>query len=284
MRNKRIFILMIGLVLFISLMGFTLNRDRLTWPEKFVGDAFGTVQGLLYRPVGAVAEFVRDLGRLSDVYKENERLRRTVARYAQDQVRYNALESRLKRLEELLKFTERQRNADNYTYLIAQVVSGNSSNPYERSVRIDLGAADGVKQNMAVVTIDGLIGLVSQVSQFTSTVTLITNLDENTSSGTPVSVTVLGKESESFGILEYNEETSMLLMSKIDEADPIADNDTIVTSGISTVFPPNLIVGTVQSNQVGDFGLTRTAVIKPAAKFDHLREVFVVVPPTEPGS
>ena len=30
---------------------------------------------------------------------------------------------------------------------------------------------------------------------------------------------------------------------------------------------------------MGDFGLTHTAYVKPAADFDKLAEVFVVVPP-----
>ncbi|MBO9596375.1 MAG: rod shape-determining protein MreC, partial [Cohnella sp.] len=117
MRNKRLFILMIGLIVFIALMGFTLGRKKLTWPEKFINDAVGTVQGVFYRPVGAVADFFRDLGRLSDVYKENELLRQTVAQYTQDQIRFNMLEAENKRLQEELNFTERQKQLDNYRYL-----------------------------------------------------------------------------------------------------------------------------------------------------------------------
>jgi rod shape-determining protein MreC len=277
MRNKRLFILMIGLILFIALMGFTLGRNRLTWPEKFINDAFGTVQGVLYRPVGAVADFVRDLGRLSDVYKENEQLRQTVAQYTQDQIKFNWLEADNKRLQEELNFTKEQKNMDNYRYLIAQVV-GSTSNPYEKTISINLGSRDGLKPDMAVRTVDGLVGLVSKVKTFTSTVTLITDLDPSSSRGTPVSATFLGKP-ESFGIIEYDDEAGVLQMTKIDENDKPADGDKVITSGIGSLFPKGIIVGTVKSSQVGDFGLTYTAIIQPAAQFDHLREVFVVVVP-----
>jgi rod shape-determining protein MreC len=282
MRNKRLFILMIGLILFIALMGFTLGRTRLTWPEKFLNDAFGTVQGALYRPVGAVADFFRDLGRLSDVYEENEQFRKTVAQYTQDQIRFNTLEAENKRLQEELDFTDRQKNLDKYRYLIAQVI-GSTSNPYEKTIKINLGSRDGIKEEMAVRTVDGLIGLVSYVSQFTSTVTLITELDASSSKGTPVSATVLGKETLSFGIIEYDEETGTLQMTKIDEADPLAKDDKVITSGLGSIFPRGIMIGTVISRQVGDFGLTHTAIIEPAAKFDHLREVFVIVVPDVDG-
>lgn len=282
MRNKRLFILMIGLIVFIALMGFTLQRSRLTWPEKFVNDAVGTAQGVLYRPVGAVADFFGDLGRLSDVYKENELLRETVARYTQDQIRFNSLEAENKRLQEELDFTERQKQLDDYRYLIAQVI-GTTSNPYEKTIKINLGSNDGVKPEMAVTTVDGLVGIVSRVSTFTSTVKLVTDLDENSSKGIPVSATVLGKESDSFGIIEYDQEADQLQMTKIDERDPLAVGDKVITSGLGNVFPKGIVIGTVLSRQVGDFGLTHTAIIKPSAQFDHLREVFVVVVPDVDG-
>ncbi|QJD81796.1 rod shape-determining protein MreC [Cohnella herbarum] len=277
LRNKRLFILMIGLIVFIALMGFTLGRNRLTWPEKFLNDAFGITQGTLYQPVGAVADFFRDLGRLSDVYKENEQFRQTVAQYTQDQIKFNLLEAENKRLKEDLNFTEQQKNMDNYRYLIAQVV-GTNSNPYEKTITINLGSKDGIKPEMAVRTVEGLVGMVSKVKNFTSTVTLITNLDPNSSRGTPVSATFLGKP-DSFGILEYDDETKNLQMTKIDENDKPADGDKVITSGVGSLFPKGIIIGTVESSQVGDFGLTYTAIIKPATNFDHLREVFVVVVP-----
>ena len=270
---------MIGLVLFIALIGFTLGRSRLTWAEKFLHDAFGAFQGILYRPVGAVAEFVRDMGRLSEVYRENEVLRQTVARYAQDQMRYNFIEQENERLKRALEFTERQKRLYRYRYLIAQVI-GYSSDPYNRSFRIDLGARDGIREKMAVQTVDGLVGIVSRVSEFTSTVMPLTELDPNSPTGIAVSATVLGKESATFGVVDaYNRETGLFRMSRIDPNDPLEVGDTIITSGLGALFPRGIVIGTVVDKQVGDFGLTLTANIRPASAFDHLTEVFVVVAP-----
>ncbi|CAM3735996.1 rod shape-determining protein MreC [Cohnella lubricantis] len=278
MRNKRLFILMIGLILVIATLGFTSGRTGLSWPERFVNDAFGAVQGALYRPVGAVSEFFRDLGRLSDVYEENEQLRQTVARYTQDKIRYNMIENENKRLQEDLNFTKRQKQLYDYQYLIAQVVAG-GSNPYDKTIKINLGAHDGIKPRMAVTTVDGLVGLVSKVSEFTSTVTPITELDPTDSDQISISATVLGREDQAFGIVDFDKENNMLQMSKIDESATIEEGDLIITSGLGNVLPKGLIIGTVVTSQVGDFGLTHTATIKPSAKFDHLTEVFVVVAP-----
>ncbi|MBB6674241.1 rod shape-determining protein MreC [Cohnella nanjingensis] len=269
---------MIGLILFIAIMGYTLRRSGATWPERFVNDAFGTVQGALYRPVGAVAEFFRDLGRLSDVYKENEVLKQTVARYTQDRVRYNKIESDNKRYEELLHFTETQKQFYNYKYLFAQVIAS-STNPYDKTIKILLGSRDGIKERMAVITADGLVGLVSSVSEFTSTVMPITEMDPASPDVISISATISGKEDSAFGIIEYNKENGVLQMSKIDENAKVEKGDTVVTAGKGNLLPKGLIIGTVLSNQVGDYGLTHTATIQPAAKFDHLYEVMVVVAP-----
>ena len=274
---------MIGLIVFVALLGFSSRRTGLSWPERFLNDAFGTVQGALYRPVGAVAEFFRDLGRLSDVYKENERLRSTVARYTQDKIRYNMIENENKELQDLLHFTERQKALyNNYQYLIAQVVA-NGSNPYDQTIKINLGSHDGIKPQMAVTTVDGLVGLVSKVSEFTSTVMPITELDPTSPDAISIAATVLGRENQSFGIVSYDKENKLLQMSKIDENDTIKEGDLIVTSGLGDLLPRGIIIGKVISTQVGDFGLTRTASIQPAAKFDHLTEVIVVVTPDVDG-
>jgi rod shape-determining protein MreC len=283
MRNKRLFILMIGLIVFIAVMGFTLGRTRLTWPEKFLNDAVGTVQGVLYRPVGAVAGFFGDLGRLSDVYKENQQLRQTVAQYAQDQAKYNFIEAENERYKVELGFTDKQKQLYNYRYLIAQVV-GSSTNPLDKTIKINLGSRDGIKSQMAVTTTDGLVGLVSRVSEFTSTVEPITGLDAESPQGVQVAATIFGKEKDSFGIIDsYDTGTGMLQMTKIDENDKMAPGDKVITSGLGNVFPRGVVIGTVVNRQVGDFGLTQKATVAPAAKFDHLSEVFVVVVPDVNG-
>lgn len=268
---------MIGLIVFIAIMGFTLGRTKLTWPEKFVVDAVGTVQGALYRPVAAVAEFIGDLGRLSDIYQENVKLRQALAQYAKDQIKYNFIEADNERLMEELGFTERQKQLYDYRYLIAQVV-GSSSNPLDKTIRINLGERDGIKPEMAVTTTDGLVGLISRVSEFTSTVEPITGLDAESPQGVQVAATIFGKEKQSFGIIDaYDSANGTFQMTKIDENDPMAIGDTVITSGLGNVFPRGIVIGTVTNRQVGDYGLTQKATIEPAAKFDHLREVFVVV-------
>ncbi len=280
MRNKRMFMLMIGFIVCIAVIGFSLSdRKELSWPEKFLKDSAAYVQQWFYKPAGYIAGFFEDISNLRTIYEENEQLRLTAAAYSREKINYNFVEKENKRLQEELDFTVAQKAMYNYNYLIAQVVSvSNEAN--NRTLTINLGSKNGIKPNMAVTTIDGLIGLVSSVTPFTAAVTPITELDEASPTFNLIAVTIMGREDESFGILSsYNKETSRLLMTKIAEKDKMAIQDTVITSGLGGVYPRGLVVGTLESKQLGDFGLTYTASVELAASFDHLTEVFVVQVP-----
>ena len=281
--NKRLFILLFALILFIAVMGLTMSyREEMTWPEKFVTDSLSWVQGLLSKPLAAVAGFIEDVSNLRTVYEENRALKQTLAYYARDVARLNALELENERLQEALNFTERQKRIDDYTYRIAHVISF-STDPLNSTIRIDLGSENGIRENMAVVSTKGLVGRVVRVSPFHATVELITNLDPGGGETHAISATVLGKEDASFGIIEtYDREKNVLHLSKIEIEDPLAVGDIVVTSGFGGIYPPGLVIGKVISRETEKFGtITHTAEIEPAADFSplKLREVFVVEVP-----
>lgn len=272
--------LMIGMICFIAIIGFSLSdRKGLTWPEMFLKDTSGFVQQLFYKPAGYIAGFFEDLKGLREIYEENEQLRLTAAAYARDKVKYNFVEKENERLQRELNFTKQQKEMYDYNYLIAQVISV-SNDANNRTMNINLGSKNGIKPDMAVTTVDGLVGMVSSVTPFTATITPITELNEDSPTFNSIAATIEGRENESFGILSsYNKETGRLVMTKIAENDKMAIGDTVITSGLGNTYPRGLRVGTVETKQVGDFGLTYTATVKLFASFDHLTEVFVVQPP-----
>lgn len=287
--NKKLLTLLLALMVFIALMGLTLSRrSEMTWPERVIKDTVAWTQGWLYKPARYAAGFFRDVEDLKNTYKENKQLKKTLTHYAQDTMRLNLLEAQNKHLQDILGFTERQKNADNYQYMVAEVVSV-SPDPYSNTVNINLGSLDGIKENMAVMSVEGLIGRVSRVSNFTSSVQLL--VDMNAESGGSaerqlekgISATVLGKEDKVFGTIDYysNEEQG-LVMTRIDQWSErnLEPGDVVVTSGLGQIFPKGLVIGVVSEKRVGDYGINYLATVKPkATDFRHLREVLVVKVP-----
>ncbi|MBD2844616.1 rod shape-determining protein MreC [Paenibacillus sp. IB182496] len=280
MGNKRLFLLLIGLILFIAIMGFSLGERRnLTWPERFVNDTVAYVQQWFYRPAGYFAGLFEDVRTMGQIYDENERLRTALAAYARDKNAYDRMKLENERLMERLDFTEAQKTKNDYEYIFAHVISA-SPDPYNRTIKLDVGSKQGITENMVVTTVDGLVGYISRVYPLSSTVTPITELNGQAPDVKSIPATVDGKESESYGFIEtYNRETGQLLMTRIAENDPLEEGDIVITSELATVFPHGIVIGEVVSRQVGDFGLTHTAYIEPAAQLDKLTDVFVVKVP-----
>jgi rod shape-determining protein MreC len=290
MGNKKLLMLLFFLIVFIALMGLTIqSREKLTWPEMFVKDSVSWTQGLFIKPARYVRGWVDDISHLRLTYEENKVLRSRLSQYAIDTMKLNLIEGENKDLKNLLAFTERQKLADKYIYHVAEVVAV-SPDPYSNIININLGLKDGIKINMAVVSAEGLIGRVTRVDNFYSTVQRLIDIDDESISITPntkaISATVKGNEA-SFGIIEkaeineVNPALKRLVMTKIDQSDLLKVGDTIITSGMGQIFPKGIVIGKVISKEPGDFGINYKALIEPAADFNHLRYVMVVEVPDE---
>ncbi|OAX46799.1 rod shape-determining protein MreC [Paenibacillus sp. AD87] len=276
--NKRLFVLLVGLVTFIALMGFTLGpRTALSWPEKFLKDSVGFVQYVFYKPASSVAGFFKDLANMRTVYQENEELRIAMGHYTRDRLKYNDMEQVNEQLQKALNFTEEQKNRYNYGSRIAQVISANSD-PNSRTINIDIGENAGIKAGMAVTSQEGLVGVVSHVSSYTSTVNLLTSMDANDPTSNAIAATAVGKE-KVFGMIEsYDPKTGMLKMTKISEDSDIKKGDEIISSGIINNFPKYMRIGEVEKVEKSEYGLTQTATIKPYASFLDWKELIVIIP------
>ncbi|WP_136608266.1 rod shape-determining protein MreC [Paenibacillus dokdonensis] len=277
--NKRLFVILIALVMFIALMGFTLGpRATLSWPEKFLRDTVGFAQNIFYKPAGYVAGLFKDIGNMRETYKENEKLKVALAQYTREKANYNFMEEENKSLKESLHFTKAQMEKFDYSYHIAQVISVNSDT-VNRSLVIDLGERDGVKVGQSVISIKGLVGVISHVSNFTSTVKLITTMDAKDPNSNGIAATSMNNH-QTFGIIEsYDDATQMLLMTQIKQTDPIKKDDMIVSLGDTDKYPRGLIIGKVKSVQESKFGKTKTATIEPEAEFQDWKQLFVVFTP-----
>lgn len=280
--NKRLFVILIALVMFIALMGFTLGpRASLSWPERFVRDTVGFAQNIFYKPAGYIAGLFKDVANMRETYKENEQLKIALAQYTREKANYNFIEKQNKDLMEALHFTKQQEGKFDYTYHIAQVISVNSD-VVNKTLVIDLGERDGVKVGQSVISVKGMVGVVSHVSNFTSTVKLITTMDTKDPNSNGIAVTSMSNH-QTFGIIEsYDEASGMLIMNQIKQEDPVKKGDTIVSLGDTDKYPRGLIIGTVKSVEESKFGKTKTAMIEPAAEFQDWKQLFVVFTPEAP--
>lgn len=155
----------------------------------------------------------------------------------------------------------------NYSYLKAEVVN-NSINKQHNYLVIDKGGVDGIKPEMGIVTSDGIVGVVLSTSKNYANVVSMLNQSFRASARL--------KHSDYFGSLAWDgKDYRYMNLSDIPQHVKIKVGDTVETSGYSSLFPPGVFIGLVESYKVqgGNFLQLR---VRLKIDFKKLRYVDVV--------
>lgn len=266
--NKRLIVLLVSIILLVALIGISLKeRKSLTWPEQFVKDTVGVVERVFQKPANYVAGFFENVEDIKRTYEENKQLKEKLDKYAELSVKVTELEKDNARLRETI---DKEASLRDYNPIHASVISRNPDKWYDL-VAIDKGAQHGIEKDMAVMTSKGLVGRVKSVSQFTSTVELVSSLDRTNR----ISAVVEGQESI-FGLIEgYDKEKKSLVFTKIPSDVKVEKGQIVVTSGLSDIFPKGLVIGEITDVEPDKYGLTQKAYVKPAADLNDVDHVIV---------
>lgn len=266
--SKKIIVALFFIILAVGAIGFTMRDSEKSLPEKFIGDAVGIAQSITNGVVSTVTGFFDSLEDIKNTYEENQHLKAELDEQAQLEAEIYELEQQV---EELEKQVASEGSLTEYETINASVIQ-RSSDMWQETLVINVGSAHGVKTNMAVITADGLIGVVDSTTNMTSTVRLLTTED----SKTRVSAEIQDAVPIHGYVQGYDPETGCLLMKDIAINQQVTIGSTVVTSGLGGVFPKGLPIGEVQEVIVDDYGLTQTALIKPYADFNDIDYVQVV--------
>ncbi|MEH7156924.1 rod shape-determining protein MreC [Neobacillus drentensis] len=267
--NKRLIILLVSIIVLVALIGFSLReRSKLTWPEQFLKDTTGWVQSLVSKPTHFVTGFFENLQDLQNTYDENKELKSRVENLVNLEAQVQELK---KDNEELRDILGEKRTLRDFKPLPATVIGRNPDRWHEMII-IDKGKLNGIEKNMAVVTATGLLGKVKNVTQFSSTVQLLSAMDPKNR----ISAVVQGKK-DVYGFVQgFDDKQKLLLIKSIPSGDKIEKGQTVITSGLGGVFPKGLMIGKVVDIKPDQYGLNQTALVKPGADFYDIENVIVI--------
>jgi len=265
--KKGFWVLLVVAAIFLILMHFSPGtRTEITMAEKLLRESFTPLQnGLsgLKRGLSSVStglENKQELARqLKQIKAQNDKL-------SLENQQLREFKAEAQRLKTLLDY--KQVNQEQYDLVVSRVI-GRQPNNWFRFITIDKGTRDGISQGMPVISADGLVGRVSNVSFNSSQVTLIT--DREMAVGAIVQNT-----RETQGIIEGMGESNSLRMINIPYYSKINRYERVVCSGLSQFYPKGILIGYVQSVKKEANGLLLTAAITPAVAFDKLEEVMVI--------
>lgn len=155
-----------------------------------------------------------------------------------------------------------------YTYFRARVIN-NSVNASSNFITINRGSKDGIQPNMAVVSGNGIVGRVVNVSKHFATLLSILNNKQ------PVSAR-LRDGTTGFVNWEAGARPDELFMKNIPQEIVIKPGDTVYTTSYSTLFPADLIIGTVVKVEKIKKDNSQFLHIRPATNFRNVQYVYVI--------
>ena len=201
---------------------------------------------------------------LSSLRYENEVLRDQNLRLSLEVLKLREAQLENARLHALLRFKSQQ--AAEKSYILARVIARNPER-IANTILIDVGADEGIRARMPVVTAGGLVGRILEVHGYTAIVQLL--IDHNCR----VSA-VVQRPSRVSGIVSFEDGTFYL--KNVSLRGDIEVGDLIVSSGLGELFPKGLYVGQVVKVGYEAQGLFREVILAPGVNFQNLEEVFVL--------
>lgn len=214
-----------------------------------------------FRPV---AEFLGGVSELPKLRSENVELRAEIRKLEAAQRRFPEVTREHERLLALLQ----EKDWTKGKTLGARVIGRGPSN-HEWTAYIDRGKADGIAQNMAVVSTEGLVGRVVLEGGRYSKVLMV--IDPQHAVGARLT------GSGETGVLTGRSQQP-LRFDLIDPETGVEAGETVVTSGYDRgIYPPGIPIGRVTGVSMAPDGLSKTAYVRPFVDFSRLDLVLVLL-------
>ena len=237
-----------------------------------LGNVLGVVTTPIRNGISALAGWAEGVYnysfRYDELQAENERLKAEIAELEAAAREGEADSKENERFRELLELRPKNRSFD----LESATVTARSSTNWASTLTLSKGSDQGVAAGDCVVDSSwNLVGIIEAVG--TNWSTMLTVVDANLEMGAFLSRT------ESIAILEGDfalMAEGKLKLTYLPENTELITGDLVLTSSMGGNYPSDLVVGSIESIHTDASGISRYAVIAPAADLDSLVQVFII--------
>lgn len=174
----------------------------------------------------------------------------------------------MNRLENINVYSDSLIINEMFTFIPAHVIK-NSIYETNNYIVIDKGSIDGIEPDMGVICDGGIVGKIVNVSQHFASVMSLLN------SYSVVSCRFIDNQYIA-NVVWDNLNYRYGMVKDIPSHLFINKGDTLVTSGYSNSFPPDIMVGTVENYDNDENEMFSKAKLKFSTNFSTLRHVYVV--------
>lgn len=153
--------------------------------------------------------------------------------------------------------------------VIQSRVINNSYNTSENYLTINSGSIQGIKPDMGVVSSQGIVGIIEKVSPRYATIQSILNVKSK--------INAKVKRTNHFGSLIWKAKNAgYAQLIEIPRLASVRKGDTIVTGGISKIFPENIPVGIIDKVYIDTETNYYTVDVRLFNDMTNLNHVYVI--------
>ena len=235
----------------------------------------GTIVQSVLTPIRAGAEaltrqaeqYYSYIFRYESLVAENEALKEKIAQLEDDSRMAASLNRENDRLRALLELTEAHEDYE----LVDAYIIGRSSTDWSSTFTLNRGTNAGIAKDMVVITANGaVVGLVTEAGPNYAVFKSV--LD----SSLEISATMSSSGYSGMVTGGYSSgHAKMLRMDYLPSSAVIRNEDQVVTTG-STLYPRDLILGYVADAGYDETGVSKFAMLEPAADIHNLEQVFIL--------
>lgn len=233
----------------------------------------GVVDSITYpfkKTIQLVGQKTKDVGmyfkNIEELTQLNQELKETNDRLVYENTILGQYKKENDHLKTLLEMEQRYRD---YPTMGANIIAKDPSNWY-KVFNIDKGKMQKLKTSDVVLGQGGLVGHIVQADLLSSQVLAI--IDDRSSVGAQVVRT--GDTGILRGDVELGEVGLCKMEIPIDSE--VVKGDQIITSHLSSIYPPGIPIGIVEEVLSGKNGLTQYAYVRPYVDFKHIQNVLIL--------
>jgi len=219
-RNKN---LLLYLFLLLISLGFTIQSH--SYHQSKIFNSANWVSGGIYKTSNNITGYFNLETENEKLVQENIRLRKLL---------FNQEYNRETQIDTVVLDTSKIA----YTIVSAKIIKNSYSN-LDNYIILNKGAIAGIKQDMGVITPNGILGIVENTSNKFSRIQSILNRRSNLNAKL--------KNSDNFGTLVWDgKDYNTVQLIDIPRRVPIKLGDTILTGAASSIFPENILIGSIK--------------------------------------
>lgn len=264
-KTGRIGIFIAIIVLIILVVLTNLNPSKFSKGENIFNKIVMPIQNGLAYLKNKIAGNTSFFDSVEKLQEENENLKE----------KNRELETQLRELEiikaentTLREYVNMVDKYSDYKTVPAYIIDKDISNLSETLV-INVGIKDGVKENMPVISSEGLVGYVISSTNDTAKVRPIIDISSSVSGTLETSrKNVMVK-----GILDSN---STLKVTYVSPDTELVIGDAVETSGIGGIYPKGILIGEIKEIKESRNIIDRYAIIETSVDFVNLETVLVI--------